>query len=50
MLKRSLGGVAMSLVELIVGILLLVNPASFTSGIIVAFGVVLMLMGSGSII
>ena len=50
MLKRSLGGVAMSLVELIVGILLLVNPASFTSGIIVAFGVVLMLMGIGSII
>ena len=35
----------MSIVELIVGILLLVNPVGFTSGIIVAFGVVLMLLG-----
>ena len=50
MLKRSLSGVAMSLVELIIGILLLVNPVGFTSGIIVAFGVVLMIMGAGSII
>lgn len=50
MFKRSLGGVAMSLVELIIGILLLVDPVGFTSGIIVAFGVVLMLMGVGSII
>lgn len=41
---------AMSLVELIIGILLLVNPVGFTSGIIVAFGVVLMVMGVGSII
>lgn len=45
MLKRSLSGVAMSLVELIVGILLLVNPIGFTSGIIIAFGIVLIIMG-----
>ena len=40
----------MSLVKLIIGVLLLVNPVGFTSGIIVAFGVVLMTMGVGSII
>jgi len=36
---------AMSLVEVIIGILLLVNPIGFTSGIIIAFGIVLMIMG-----
>lgn len=45
MLKRSLSSMAMSLAELIVGILLLVNPVSFTSGIIIAFGIVLMILG-----
>lgn len=35
----------MSLVEVIIGILLLVNPIGFTSGIIVAFGIILMIMG-----
>ena len=35
----------MSLVEVIIGILLLVNPIGFTSGIIIAFGIVLMIMG-----
>lgn len=50
MLKRSLGGVAISLAELIIGILLLVNPLGFTSGIIVTFGVLMMLWGIGSII
>lgn len=50
MLKRSLGGVAMSLAELIIGILLLVNPIGFTSGIIVTFGVVMMIWGICSVI
>ncbi len=45
MIKRSLSSMAMSLIEVIIGILLLVNPAAFTSGIIVAFGIVLMVMG-----
>ena len=45
MLKRNLGSVAMSLAEIIIGILLLVNPVAFTSGIIVAFGLVLMIVG-----
>ena len=45
MLKRNLSSMAMSFVELIIGILLLVNPIGFTSGIIIAFGIVLMIMG-----
>ena len=45
MLKRNLSSMAMSLVEAIIGILLLVNPIGFTSGIIIAFGIVLMIMG-----
>ena len=35
----------MSLVEVIIGILLLVNPIGFTSGIIIAFGILLMIKG-----
>ena len=50
MLKRSLSGVAMSLIEIIIGILLLVDPVGFTSGIIVVFGIVLMLMGLGRVV
>ncbi len=37
MLKRNLSSMAMSLVEVIIGILLLVNPIGFTSGIIIAW-------------
>lgn len=36
---------AMSLAEAIIGILLLVNPIGFTSGIIIAFGILLMIIG-----
>ena len=50
MLKRNLSNMAMSLVEVIVGILLLVNPVGLTSGIIVAFGAVMMIAGLFSII
>lgn len=45
MLKRNSSSMAMSIAEVIIGILLLVNPIGFTSGIIIAFGVVLMIMG-----
>ena len=38
-IKRSLSGLGMSLVELIIGILLLINPVGFTSGIIVTLGI-----------
>ena len=40
----------MSIVEILVGILLLINPVGFTSGIIVAFGIVLAIMGIGQVI
>lgn len=50
MLKRNLGGVVVSLVEVIVGILLLIDPVGFTTGIIVTVGAVLMLMGIGSVV
>ena len=46
MLKRNLNSMSMSLVELLVGILLMVNPVGFTSGIIVICGVVLTLVGT----
>jgi len=40
----------MSIIEIVIGILLLVNPLGFTSGIIIAFGVVMMISGLGQII
>ena len=40
----------MSFVEILIGILLLINPVGFTSGIIVALGIVLAIMGLGQII
>lgn len=40
----------MSIVEIVIGILLLINPVGFTSGIIIAFGIAMMLMGLGQII
>ena len=49
-IKRSLSGLGMSLVELIIGILLLINPVGFTSGIIVTLGIVLMIVGISTIL
>lgn len=50
MLKRNLSSVVMSLIEVIIGILLLVDPVGFTSGIIIAVGIVLIVTGIGSTI
>lgn len=44
-LKDLGSGLLISLLELTVGILLLIDPVGFTSGIIVAFGMVVMLVG-----
>ena len=44
-LKNNLGGIAMCLLELLVGALLLINPVGFTSGIIMGAGLVLILIG-----
>lgn len=49
-LKENASGIVMCLFELVVGILLLVNPIGFTSGIITAFGIVLAIVGLGSCI
>lgn len=44
-LKNNIGGIAMCLLELLVGALLLINPVGFTSGIIMGAGLVLILIG-----
>ena len=44
-LKGSLNGIVLCLFELIVGILLLINPVGFTAWIIMSAGIVLMLLG-----
>ncbi len=52
-MKKGNKGVAtllMSLVEVVIGILLLIDPAGFTSGILIAFGIVMMLVGIVDII
>jgi len=43
--KRNIGGILMCLFELLAGILLLINPVMFTSGIIVVLGIVLLIIG-----
>ena len=43
--NESLNGILVCLFDLLVGILLLVSPVSFTSGIIISFGVVLLILG-----
>lgn len=43
--KISMNGIVLCLFEIVVGILLLINPVSFTTGIITAAGVVLMVGG-----
>ncbi len=41
---------AMSFVEILIGILLLINPIGFTSGIIITLGIVMVIMGFVQII
>lgn len=49
-LKTNLGGIVICLFEILVGILLLINPVGFTAGIITGAGIVLMLGGILSVI
>lgn len=49
-IKENMNGILACLFELAVGILLLISPVSFTSGIIMAFGVVLLILGLAGII
>lgn len=48
--KENMNGILVCLFELVVGVLLLISPVGFTSGIIIACGVVLLISGLGSII
>lgn len=43
--KEKASGIALCLFELIVGVLLLIDPVGFTSGIIKAAGIALMILG-----
>lgn len=43
--KEKANGIVLCLFELIVGVLLLINPVGFTSGIIKVTGIVLMILG-----
>lgn len=47
---QSVNGILLCLFEILVGILLLINPVGFTSGIIITAGVFLLIVGLGSII
>ncbi|MBQ8401628.1 MAG: DUF308 domain-containing protein [Clostridia bacterium] len=48
--RESLNTILLSLFELIVGILLLISPVSFTTGIITTAGIVLMIVGVSTLI
>lgn len=48
--KSKINSIIMSLCEIIVGILLLVNPVGFTSGIIVFLGIILGILGVAGIV
>ncbi|MBQ8296258.1 MAG: DUF308 domain-containing protein [Ruminococcus sp.] len=49
-LKFNINGILLSVFEITVGILLLINPISFTSGIICVFGIALVVLGIVSVI
>lgn len=49
-LKQNANSIIISLFEILVGILLLIDPIGFTSGIIITFGIILIFIGIISII
>lgn len=49
-LRDNLNGILLSLLEIVTGILLLANPEAFTSGILIACGVFLVILGIISVI
>lgn len=49
-LKNNIGSIVSCLMEILVGILLLINPVGFTSGIIIGAGFVLLVTGLISVI
>ena len=49
-LKNNIASIATCLFEILIGVLLLINPAGFTTGIIIGTGIVLCVLGLTSII
>jgi len=49
-LKSNLNGILLCLFEIVIGILLLINPIGFTEGIITTAGIVLLIIGLISVI
>lgn len=49
-LKSNWNGIVLCLFEIVVGILLLINPVGFTAGIIASAGIVLMVLGLVSVV
>lgn len=49
-IDRNTGNLIMCIAEAVVGILLLINPIGFTSGIIIALGIVLALLGAKELV
>jgi len=49
-IKLDTSNLLMSIIEIVIGILLLINPVGFTSGIIIALGIAMAVMGIGQII
>ncbi len=47
---RNMGNILACIVEIIIGILLLINPVGFTVGIIMTLGIVLAIMGISNIV
>ncbi|WP_298022538.1 DUF308 domain-containing protein [uncultured Dysosmobacter sp.] len=48
--SRNMGNILSCFAEIIIGILLLINPVGFTAGIIMTLGVVLAVMGVSSVV
>ena len=49
-LRRNANGIFLCIFEIVVGILLLIDPVTFSSSIIIAAGFLLMLSGAMSIL
>ncbi len=47
---RSMGNILTCIAEIIIGVLLLINPVGFTAGIIMTLGIILAVMGISNIV
>lgn len=49
-INRKTGNLLMCISELLIGVLLLINPVGFTSGIIVMLGIIFTVLGVSSMV